>query len=248
MKNKLAFLALAATPLFVVAEEAKSPWKSSAELGALYKTGTTKAADLLAGFDASYEKGQWKNSVRFDLLISQSESTAEDSDELETTDQEFKINFQTNYTLSEGGKNYVYGSFEYEDDRFSGFENQWSLSGGWGRRWYESKDATLDADIGPGFKRDTLDDGTESDTFIVQGQLQYNKEFNENVKFQQLVIAKWAPDSDENSQYKTESSVTANLANALSLKFTFAIDHNTEVGEGIENTDTQTGVTLVYTF
>ncbi len=248
MKNKLALLALVTTPFFVVAEEAKSPWKASAELGALYKTGTTKAADILAGFDASYEKGQWKNAVRFDLLVSQSESTDADSDELETTDQEFKINFQTNYTLSEEGKNYIYGNFEYEDDRFSGFQNQWSLSSGWGRRWYESKDATLDADIGPGFKRDTEDDGTKNDSFIVQGQLQYNKKFNENVNFQQLVIAKWAPDSDENSQYKTESSITANLVEALSLKFTFAIDHNTEVGEGIENTDTQTGITLVYTF
>lgn len=248
MKNKLALLALASAPFFVVAEEAESPWKASAELGALYKTGTTKAADLLAGFDASHEKGQWKNAVRFDLLISQTESTAADSDELETTDQEFKINYQTNYTLSEGGKNYIYGNFEYEDDRFSGFENQWSVSTGWGRRWYESKDATLDADIGPGFKRDNLDDGTTENSFIVQAQLQYNKKFNENVSFQQLIIAKQAVDSDENSQYKTESSITANLVDALSLKFTFAIDHNTEVADGIENTDTQTGITLVYTF
>ena len=266
MKHKLAIAALTLAPLCAfsaAAEEPKSPYKASAELGALYKTGDKTTADILAGFDADYEKDLWRAALRFDLLVKKTEKTDENGKEdLETTDQKWNLSLQVNHTLDANTKNYLYGNGSYEDNRFSGFDNQWSVSTGWGRRWYETKIATFDADFGPGFKRDTIasyrvDLGNneyevipeeQRDSFIIQAQAKYTRKLNKHVEFKQFAVAKWATKSGENSQFKAETSITTRLIETLQLKFSFKVDHNTDVDEGKTNTFTQTGITLVYSF
>lgn len=260
MNHKLAIVALSCAPFITLAEEKKeeSPFKASAEFGALFKTGDTKSGDLKAGLDFDYEQGQWRSSLNFDVLVRKTETEVEQEDgstkdEFETTDQKWTIVSQTNYTIEPNGKNYIYGNASYEDNRFSSFDNQSSISLGWGRRWFETEKATLDADIGPGYKRDVLkeaDDNGEktNDSLIVQAQALYKRKINEHVEFKQLLVAKYAPKDGENSTYKAESSITTKLIETLQLKFSFTLDHNTDVEEGKENTNTQTAVTLVYSF
>ena len=84
--------------------------------------------------------------------------------------------------------------------------------------------------------------------FIIQAQALYIRNLNEHVEFKQLFVAKYATQSGENSNYQAESSLTTKLISTLQLKVSFKIDHNTEVEDGKENTNTQTGITLVYSF
>jgi len=105
------------------------------------------------------------------------------------------------------------------------------------------------ADIGPGYKRDVLKDPSETkSSFIVQAQALYLRKINEHVEFKQTLSAKYAPKTGENSKYQAESSITTKLIETLQLKFSFKIDHNTEVADGTKRTDTETAVTLVYSF
>lgn len=267
MKLKLATAvatALSLSAFNASAADEKSPYKASAELGALYKTGNKTTADINAGFDADYEKDLWRASLKFDLLIRKTEKKDEDTgkDELETTDQKWNLAMQVNHTLDTTTKNYLYGNGDYEDDKFNGFDNQWSVSAGWGRRWYQDEKSTLDADFGPGFKRDVISSYRQDigggeyevvpsenrDSLIVQAQVTYTTKLNEHVEFKQFAVAKWATKSDENSQFKAETSISTKLIETLQLKFSFKVDHNTEVDEGKDNTLTQTGITLVYSF
>jgi len=261
MNNKLAIATLlGGLSLNAFAEEAtapKDPMKMSAELGALFKSGDTKSTDVKAGFDADYEKDLWRSALRFDLLARKTEIEDENGEvHSETTDQKWKLVLQTNYTIDTKRSNYVYGNVSYDDNRFGGFESQSSVSAGWGRRWFESKTGTFDADIGPGYKRDVVrlkdangDEYTESKgDFIIQAQALYVRNLNEHVEFKQLFVAKYATRSGENSNYQAESSLTTKLISTLQLKVSFKVDHNTEVEEDKENTNTQTGITLVYSF
>ena len=171
----------------------------------------------------------------------------------DTTDQKWTIESKTNYTLDKNSKNYVYGDVAYEDDRFGSFDNSTSVSAGWGRQWIKNEEHSLFADIGPGYKRDVTkaSDGVPSETlsaFIIQAQALYTTKINSHVEFEQKLSAKYAPKSGENSKYKAESSITTKLIETLQLKFSFVVDHNTEVEEGKKKTDTQTAVTLVYSF
>ena len=84
--------------------------------------------------------------------------------------------------------------------------------------------------------------------FIVQAQALYTRKINEHVEFKQLLVVKHATESGENSNYQAESSLTTKLISTLQLKISFKVDHNTEVAEEKENTNTQTAITLVYSF
>jgi len=261
MKTKLtaaAICVMTACSTSVWAEDAPAKdehkIKSSAELGILFKTGNSKSGDIKTGLDIEHEKGQWRNLVNFDLLYKKTETEVTDadgntSDEFETSDQKWSITGQTNYTMSGTGKNYLYGNLWYEDDRFSSFDNQSSLSAGWGKQWVKNDTWSLFADIGPGYKRDVVKaTGETESSAIIQAQAMYDRNINEHVKFKQLLVAKQSIDSDKNSTYKAESSITTMLIETLQLKFTFTVDHNTDVDPGKDKTDTQTAVTLVYSF
>lgn len=229
---------------------AKSAYASSAELGMLFKSGNTESVDLKAGYDLKYEKDLWRNTLAFDLLIKKADQEQDDgTTDLETTDQKWTIDAKTNYTLNKTQKSYVYGDVSYEDNRTGSFDNQSSLSAGWGREWYKTDKSSFFADIGPGYKRDVLKETSETQSsFIVQAQALYLRKINEHVEFKQTLSAKYAPKSGENSTFNAESSITTKLIESMQLKISFSVDHNTEVDTGTERTDTETAITLVYSF
>jgi len=259
MNRNFALSALCLLPLIsytAIAEdtEKKPEFTASAELGFLYKTGNIKSADIKAGFNLRHEKNQWTTLVIFNLLAKKTETIDANKDKtFETTDNKWDILAQTNYKLSEEGKNYLYGNLGYEQDKFSGFESQSSFSAGWGRNWYETKTTSLFADFGPGVKYDALratntTPSTSNTDFILQAQALYTHKFNDFVEFKQYLIAKQATQSGENSIYKSESSITAKLIDSLQLRFAIRLDYDTEVEQGFENTNTETSMTLVYNF
>lgn len=259
MKSSIILISLLFPFLTFAAEEVKEAppkptLKASAELGALFQTGDTESGDLKAGFDVDYEFGRWVALLRTDLLVKKiEEEDVNGKKSYETSDQKWSVAGQANYKLQEKGKNYIYTSLYFEDDRFSSFDNQSSISAGWGRKWYETPVSSLYADIGPGFKRDRVkatdtQDADTRTTFIGQAQLLYKRKLNEHVDFKQYLVAKYAFDTDENSVYTAETSISTKLIETLQLKFSYKIDHDTEVDAGKENTNTETAITIVYSF
>lgn len=266
MKSKIAIAALLLLPLsgqYAMAEEAvagESTFTTSAELGMLYKTGNSKSGDIKAGLNIKHEKDQWLNLLAFNAIAKKTEvENADGEDVYESTDNKWDILGQTNYSLHENGKNYLYGNAFYQQDKFSSFSYQTSFSAGWGRHWWETETSSFFADIGPGVKYDVTRAVAATDTdaaiiessetaVIVQAQALYTKQINDFVEFKQYFVAKQALESDKNSVYKSETSLTTKLIDSLQFKFTFRVDYDTEVEEGFEKTNTETSVTLVYSF
>ena len=259
MKRKFALSALYLLPLAsfaVTAEntEKKPEFTASAELGFLYKTGNTKSGDVKAAFNLTHEKDKWRTAFAFNILAKKTETEDEaENKEFETTANKWNILAQTNYTIGKADKNYLYGNLSYEQNKFNGFESQSSFSAGWGRHWYETKTSSFFADVGPGVKYDVTrvtntTPSTSNTSFILQAQALYTHQFNDFVAFKQFFVARQATKSGENSMYKSETSVTAKLIDALQLKFAIRVDYDTEVEEGFENTNSETSMTLIYSF
>lgn len=119
-----------------------SGWGGSAELSASRNTGNTDEASLGFIADLSKTQGQWKHHFGALADFQQSEG--------ETTKQRFLGRYQLDYNFD--GPVYSFGSVQYENDRFGGFdyrivENaglgyivvssdrfQWTLEGGPGAR------------------------------------------------------------------------------------------------------------------
>lgn len=226
----------------------------SAELGFLYKTGNTNSGDIKTGVDLRFEKNQWHSLLNIDLLIKKADLTDDNGKTIfKTTDQKWTLASQTNYSLNNKEKNYVYGNIWYEENEFSGFVNQSSISTGWGRHWYKSSNASLWGDLGPGYKRDLFNaTNTEpqktANTWIVQAQILYIRKLDEHIELKQNLSMKQALKTSENSIYKAETTITTKLISTLQLKFTFTLDYNSKIEAEKQNLDTQTAATLVYSF
>jgi putative salt-induced outer membrane protein YdiY len=227
----------------------------SAELGFLYKSGNTQSADIKTGIDLRFGQDRWSSSLNVDLLIKKADMENEDTGDLhfKTTDQKWTIASQTNYHLDSSEKHYIYGTVWYEQNEFSSFTKQSSVSTGWGKHWYKTNKASLWGDIGPGFKSDqfraTDEEPTKTITsWIIQTQALYIRKLGDHVEFEQYFSAKQAIKTGENSIYKAETSMTTKLISTLQLKFTFTVNYNTDVEEAKKNLDTQTAMTLVYSF
>lgn len=240
----------------VNAQKFRTPpmFRGSAELGFLYKTGNTNSGDIKTGIDLRFEKGAWLSLINVDLLLKKADVADDNgSTHFKTTDQKWTLTSQTNYSLDNKEKNYVYGNIWFEENEFSSFVNQSSVSTGWGRHWYKSNNASLWGDIGPGYKRDLFkatdtEPQRTADTFMVQAQALYIRKLGEHVELKQYFSAKQALKTSENSIYKAETAVTTKLISTLQLKFTFTLDYNSKVEAGQKNLDTQTAITLVYSF
>ena len=225
----------------------------SVEIGMFFNTSDYNYFIAKTRADLVHEVGKLRSNWIIDLFGRKSEIDNADSGEkeYETTDQKWFTSLQSNYTLEEGGRNYIFGFSSYEDNRFSGFDYQASVASGWGRRWYEADKSFLDAEIGPGLKVDEI---TETDTtnnetqkaIIIRAAATYESKLFETMQFKQTFSAEITPKSDENSKYKSVSSLSTNLIERLALKFAFTVDYNTEVESDLENTHTETSLTLVY--
>ena len=228
---------------------------ASAELGFLYKTGNTHSADIKTGLDIRAEKDRWLSLLNIDLLIKKADKADADTGDIhfKTTDQKWTVASQTNYTFDSSDKHYIYGNIWYEENDFSSFLKQSSISTGWGKHWYKANKASLWGDIGPGFKRDefiaTASAASNTITsWIIQVQAIYIRTLGESVEFKQHLSAKQAIKTGENSIYKAQTSITTKLISSLQLKFTLTLNYNSDVEENKKNLDTQTAVTLVYSF
>ncbi|MGV2873583.1 DUF481 domain-containing protein [Colwellia sp. E150_009] len=226
----------------------------SAELGFLYKTGNTNSGDIKTSLDFRFEKHSWLSLLNIDLLLKKADITDEDGNtHFKKTDQKWTLSSQTNYNLDNKEKNYIYGNAWFEENEFSGFKNQASLSTGWGRHWYKTNRASLWGDVGPGYKRDLIKETEtkpyrKADTWMLQMQALYIRKLGEHIELKQYLSAKQALDTNENSIYKAVSTITTKLISTLQLKFNFTLDYNSKVDVDKEKLDTQTAVTIVYSF
>ena len=80
---------------------------------------------------------------------------------------------------------------------------------------------------------------------IVRASAAYQWLISDTAKFTQTVSTEVGSD---NTKSRAESALTATISGNLSMKLSVKLDHNSDVGPGVEKLDTETAVTLVYNF
>ena len=110
---------------------------------------------------------------------------------------------------------------------------------------WEDDISMLSYSIGPGYSFAETSEGVEQNGLIVRGALDYQWKISDTANFKQLLSTEVGTD---NTKSKSETSVSANISESLSLKVSLILDHNSVVANDRDNLDTQTAVTLVYSF
>ena len=164
------------------------------------------------------------------------------SDNGMVTSQRSFLSGKSDYKL--GIKSYVFGLLEYEDDRFSGFDYQASLIAGYGHKLLTGDSLSWDAEIGAGSKRSELNSGEKNDAGILYAGTELNWKISKSASFNEKLTVE---DGDATTT-KSVSALKTKINSKLASKITYTLKHVSEVPAGIEKTDRELAITLVYSF
>jgi putative salt-induced outer membrane protein len=227
--------ALLITPLTAMAAE-DSAWSGGAELGTIFTSGNTDTQSINGNFNAKHTGDVWDSMVKLEALTSKEDYV--------TSKEKYSVFTQFDRNFTE--RSYLAIVAQQERARFSGYTYQTSASVNYGYRAIKQDNMQLDLEAGPGFRRDKLKETDEiEEGAIARLALNYSWTISEGVKFIEIFSAEMGSDQ---SVYKSETGLQSQLSGSLATKLTYKVKYVEEVPAETENTDSEFGVTLVYSF
>lgn len=217
------------------------------EVGAVLTTGNTNTASAKTAIDVEQEWTAWRTQYVIDAQYQRTQFEDDQGQhQRETTAQQIFLSYQGNYKLKKPEETFfVLGS--YNDDRFGGYEYQLTAAIGYGWRFLKTQDSTIDLEIGPGYVWNELESGDYRQGSIFHGAFTFEHQFTVATRFRQEVITDLSFNG-ENSKTKLDSSFIADINGRLAMKMSFYLEYNTKPDIDIRKVDTETGITLVYSF
>lgn len=246
-KYWLPSLLVLATSQVLHAEEATLPvWSGGAELGSIWTNGNTKTSSLNGKFNVKREGEVWVSQAKLSALGSQERSTS--TNEKRTTKEKYSGQIQFDRHFTERSYAMIVG--QQDRDRFSGFHYQGSVAIGLGYRVIKNEKMNLDFEAGPGYFRehlrsDAAESGQVNESGIARMAVNYDWTIREGVSFIEEFTAEIGTD---NRIYRSETGLKSQINGSLATKITYNVKHVSDVPVGKEKTDTEFGVTLVYSF
>lgn len=221
--------------LNLFAEEEPKLWSTDVELGAVFTSGNTEQETFKFRLDSKREKDVWINSFHVDTFMAN-----EDGDD--TADKLYTF-YRLDYRLAEDRG--LFARLAYEDDAFSGFDQQSDLTFGYNQTLLERERLKIVGDAGLGARYTKVTDGdSETEALLrLAGVLEW--QISDNALFTQALGFEIG---EELTTTRSETALETIVVGDLAMKLAIAVKHNSEVPEGNEETDTESTVTLVYKF
>ncbi len=224
---------------------AYADWTGKGEAGLVISSGNTETETANVKFNMAHERDKWKNSFGLAGLYA--------SDDEGTTAQRWEAIGQSDYNFSP--KTFWFGALRYEDDRFSGFDYQTTVSTGLGRKFIDTDRTKFVGTAGVGYKffetQDVFDEatgvlleeGAREEQVVFRGTLDFEHQFTETTTLIDKFIVEAGAD---NTFYQNDLSLQVKMTEVLALAVGYSVRHNTDPPLGFEKTDTLTTVNLVY--
>ena len=220
-------------------------WSTSAELGAISTSGNTAGTSITGRVNAQQELANWSNRYTFAGYFKEDEVTqADGSRERERAAERYAVSARAAFKLvKDGSKLFVYGS--HVDDKFGAYTRFTTLAVGHSAQWYKSDNKALDVEIGPGYFNGQRAAGEGEKGVTVHGAALARWQLSESAQFAQTVSVERGT---SNVHSMAETSLSTKINDTMQMKATLSARNDTNVPDDKKNTDTQTSVTLVYSF
>ncbi len=239
MNLKCAILAVAlvsAAPLMAAEEEAPaSPWAGKASLGYLATSGNTDNSNLNTAFEVGYTAGDWTHTFDASAI----NATQDDA----TTAEAYAVGWKSERKFSEAS--FLFGRLDWRKDRFSGYDQQFAQTLGYGRHLIDKERHSLNGEVGAGARQSDLADGTTESEAILSAGLYYTWNLSDTATFTQELLAE---SGSENTYFESKTALSAKLVGSLALVASYTIKNNSDVPVGTDKTDTFTALSLEYSF
>lgn len=213
----------------------ESKWSGEAELGYLKTSGNTDTQSLHTKGKIVNERVNWKHKASIEVI-------KKDEAGIVTAKRTY-ITAQSDYNISPFS--YLFVTLSYEDDDFSGYNNQFTEAVGYGYHIIKQTDMKLDLELGVGARQSELTTGATINESLVKGALDFEWKFSKSSVFTQHLSVEAGED---NTISRSVTAVKVQVVGNLSAKFSHSIKNSSDAPVGTEKTDTESIVTLVYSF
>ena len=220
-------------------------WFTSAELGAINTSGNTTGTSISGKIDARHETADWSNEYIVSGFFKEDEIVDDDGERHHQRSAErWALSAKAAYKLmNEGSRAFVLGS--HVNDKFGAYTRYTSFAVGHGSQLYNTSDKALDVEIGPGYFSGQRENGEIENGVTVRGAARFRWQVSPSAAFVQTVSVERGT---SNVHSIAESALSTKINDTMQMKAAFSARNDTNVPEDKKNTDTQTSLTLVYSF
>ncbi len=204
------------------------------EVGASFASGNSETESANAAFELGITSGKWAHKLGL--------AGNYGSDSVGTTAQRWEARGQSGYDLTD--RTYWFGAGRYEDDRFSAYDYQATVSTGLGYRFIDTERTKLWIQGGPGYRFAEFNQTGESeDSAIFRGDLGLDYQLTETTKIVERFLVETGSD---NTYVQNDLGLEVTIKGSLGLRVGYQIRHNSDVPAGVDKTDTLTTLGLIY--
>lgn len=236
---------LASSAAMAADDAAKKPhWTGEVSLGYILNQGNTKSESIKTGAKASKDAEKWRFSSKFESYVAKTQ-VEDDQGNKSTENSAEKYYLEGKYDYKFSKYNYAFVFANYDDDRFTEFDYQTSISAGYGRRIIDTDTHMWDAEIGPGYRDNEYKAGYNTEELIVRIATKYSWKINDSSSFSEEINVE---SGDESTVTRSETAYKSQLNKTLSLKIAHLIKYNDDVPPKTEYADQETTISLLYSF
>ena len=240
----------------LAAAQDSSPWSGNVALGYLASSGNTDTTALNFRGEVNYDVNKWHNNLLARAILK--------TDDNQSTAESYKAAYQLKYDLSD--RNYLFGLLDYNNDRFSSYDQQMFEIVGAGRRFIVTEKHQLNGELGIGASQSDFRDcepedvlagacvigppqtppfGTSSSEVNYRISGDYTWQISENASFVQNLAVNVG---SSNTYTESLTELRAGILGDIALVLSYTIKNNSDVAPGTEKTDTYTAISLEYAF
>lgn len=244
LKNRILLCSALTPTLFlnatiVHAETDQLGFHGSGEAGFNQKTGNVESESLLARLSLNLNQKQ----TDYKSLLEIENKTEEDN----KISERYVLDLQADRYFNEDRNYYAFANTRGEQDKIAGLDQDLSLTLGLGKVLYRTNKSRLSTELGLGYQEVDYVNNPENDFSQTTGRakLDFSHRFNENVRFVQDLTY-----FTGNEQYKTESNSSLRVAlnSKLSVSTSYKYRYNSNPADSAKKTDTETNLSLIYSF
>lgn len=209
--------------------------KGRAELGGYVTTGNTETVGLTGVLDLSRDGYQWRHKLK--LQADYQESLGQ------TVRERYLASYEPNFKIDD--RAYVYGSAQYESDRFLGVDDRVALSTGAGYTAVRTPALRIDVELGPAFRHTEFTDFTTESQLAARGKFDLDWKLGRGITFSQDASAYL---QQANSTVTGMTALRARLFGPFSAQMSYAVNYESSPPIGRRSTDTTSRASLLVDF
>jgi putative salt-induced outer membrane protein len=215
---------------------AAADWSGKGTFGGVLARGNTETETINLNVDIENKVDVWTHKAGASMLRTV-------TDDITSADR-WELRGESQYSLTD--RSYLFGALRYEDDAFTDYDYQATLSGGYGYRFIANDTTKLEGQIGIGYREAELQlTGEQQDDAILRGAINYEHKLTATT----LVYDRFLVESgSENTFVQNALGVEVKINDSFALGLDYSVRHNTDVLPGTEKTDQVVTANLVYSY